>query len=406
VILTTPAPIAKRRRVIEDDEPIVSEKRQREITAARQERRVMGDDDEPIVRVPSGDDESEGESEDEEPDDAVVAVRSVGGRMSRPDDLLDVCHYYRTTRLGEAEIRLGRERVAREWGVGRSANFQQLSAADLDRLFALYDEQFFANSFRRSFVAAGHELEMMPTAMLSRTAGRCAYDPSRLKHRCTYTIEIATRILRDAFGPDRPTRPVYAVGGLLCRSRLECMQLTLEHEMVHLLMFVWKECSDGARLGGHGRTFKLLARNIFGHTETKHGLMTPLDEGEPGSARERIQRAKARLFVGAGVELQGQQYTVSRLNRTKFQATRSDGRVFNISYLSRFTVAAGQAARAPAARAPAPHGATRPRLGTQVSVTGKGGKTFTGTVVQLNPKTVYARDASGRTAAIPYSMLA
>ena len=227
-------------------------------------------------------------------------------KMTRPDDLDDVCAYYRTTRLSESEIRRARELIARTWvasSPSRRADFDALTRADLDYLFDLYDDHFFAGAFRRKIRALGNELEMLPSKMLSKTAGRCAYDPQRKKRRCVYTIEIATKILRDAFADGRAgtsagtgAAPIYPIGGLLCRSRLECMQLTLEHEMIHLLMFVWQHCNDpvgkrktrrlvndGLVVGGHGKTFKRLILHIFGHTAIYHGLFTSVSVDEAGN---------------------------------------------------------------------------------------------------------------------------
>jgi hypothetical protein len=74
------------------------------------------------------------------------------------------------------------------------------------------------------------------------------------------------------------------------------MQLTLEHEMIHLLMFVWQHCNDpvgkrktrrlvndGLVVGGHGKTFKRLILHIFGHTAIYHGLFTSVSVDEAGN---------------------------------------------------------------------------------------------------------------------------
>jgi len=179
--------------------------------------------------------------------------------------------------------------------------------------------------------------------MLSRTAGRCAFDPHKRRRRCVYTIEISTKILRDAF-----VRPAtYPVGGLLCRSRLECMQLTLEHEMVHLLMYMWQKCNDplgnrrtrkpvvdGLVVGGHGPTFKRLVLNMFGHTATRHGLFTSVEDGEGNVARPTgaVQLKHAGLKVGESVVVRGKTYRVLKLNPTRFIAADATGTTYRIGY--------------------------------------------------------------------------
>jgi hypothetical protein len=404
----------------EDDAPILSIEKQKQINAerARREREEHARQREPYPASAQESDDAhrrrvfrssrtDGENDEEWPDDALVAVKHVGGAMSRPDDLLNVCDYYRNTRLSESEIQVGRERIAREWSVSRSPNFEELSYSDLDHLFRLYDARFFAGAFRRDFDKTGSNLEMRPSAALSRSVGRCVLDESRQKHKCAYTIEVATKILRDAFGPDRPPNPVYPIGGLMCRSRLECMQLTLEHEMIHLLMFVWKECNDKGVLGGHGKTFKRLARNIFGHTETKHGLFSalPEEEEEQGDTSERIARAKEKLFVGAGVVIGEHTYTVIKMDRANFVAMRDGLGPYRISYRTPFRIASS--ADAAAAASVAATAAKRTddvrralRPGMQVTVKNK---TFT--VIRMRETTFLATDENGREVAVRYTAL-
>jgi hypothetical protein len=174
--------------------------------------------------------------------------------------------------------------------------------------------------------------------MLSKTAGRCTYDPKRRRHRCIYTIEISRKVLRDAF---RAPNVQYPVGGLVCRSRLECMQLTLEHEMVHLLMYMWQRCNDPAKrhtprtvvdglvLGGHGRTFKRLVLHMFGHTAIRHGIFSvaSVDPG-PGSVRLR----HAGLTVGMSVVVQGKKYKVAKCNPKRFVGVDEAGKRYAIDY--------------------------------------------------------------------------
>ena len=289
--------------------------------------------------------------------------------MSRPDDLDDVCAYYRKTRLSEAEIRSARELIARTWvasSPSRRADFDALASADLDYLFALYDEHFFAGAFMRKIRASGNELQMVPSKMLSKTAGRCAYDPARRKRKCAYTIEIATNILRDAFAPRgaptgaAPAAPAYAIGGRICRSRLECMQLTLEHEMVHLLMYVWQECNDplgnrttrrtvnnGLVVGGHGKTFKRLILHIFGHTAIYPGLFTSVtfdekgDVVRPAGSVRLLQKllpstapsaAPSGITRGMHVVVRGKRFKVVQCHPKTYTAVDESGALFKIRY--------------------------------------------------------------------------
>jgi hypothetical protein len=327
----------------DDDDDVEVTFDAREERLAAEERERLADQQERMRRLEQerqmdrseeeGDSQSDSGSDSDE--DVSEEVEARNG-MSRPDDLEDVCAYYQRTRLSESEIRRGRELIARKWTErSRRADFETLSEADLEHLFELYDAEFFAGAFGRKMAAEGHKLEMVPSNMLSKTAGRCTYDPTRRKHRCIYTIEISRKVLRDAF---RAQGMEYPVGGLVCRSRLECMQLTLEHEMVHLLMYMWQRCNDpvkrrtsrtvvdGLVLGGHGRTFKRLVLHMFGHTAIRHGIFSSASVG-PGTGS-----VHAGLTVGMSVVVQGKTYKVARCNPKKFVGVDETGKRYAIDY--------------------------------------------------------------------------
>ena len=196
------------------------------------------------------------DDDDDDDDDAPLGSRRRASRLragaadegadrAMSGDIHDVCEFYRNKRLSEADIRSRRELIARKWvssKPSRRADFDSIDGDDLHYLLELYDEHFFTGAFIRKIRADGEDLDMVPSTTLAKTAGVCRYNPSKTKRSCLYTIEIGINVLRDAFKPG--TTPTYPIGGLKCKSRLECMQLTLEHEMIHLLMFVWLTCND------------------------------------------------------------------------------------------------------------------------------------------------------------------
>ena len=77
-------------------------------------------------------------------------------------------------------------------------------------------------------------------------------------------------------------------GGIQCDNLLSCLQLTFEHEIVHVNYeacmcprYQYGLAKDQignwtGRLGrvssGHGKTFMHIVNNVFGHTDWKHRL--------------------------------------------------------------------------------------------------------------------------------------
>ena len=161
--------------------------------------------------------------------------------------------------------------VLRDSGNIKQPDFQRLGTDDLACLFGLYDGTFFGGWLARSVQAAtGLPLGLRLSATMTRAGGKTLLYRQRTpggKAASRYEIAIASRMLFMTFRDvDRPV----VVCGLPCRDRLEALQRIFEHEMVHLAEWVvYGKSSCSAR------RFKALAGNVFGHTDTKHALVTP-----------------------------------------------------------------------------------------------------------------------------------
>jgi hypothetical protein len=154
----------------------------------------------------------------------------------------------------------------------RASNFNELAEPDLALLFDLYDARFFDGGLQRLLDAEAAPLLFRISRRLTRTAGTTTrFQPRRPKAAVPpaavrYEIAVSTPLLYQTFADvHRPVR----VNGLLCRDRVEALQRIFEHELMHLLeMLIWVRSSCSAP------RFKGLAWNTFGHTATKHDLIT------------------------------------------------------------------------------------------------------------------------------------
>lgn len=55
--------------------------------------------------------------------------------------------------------------------------------------------------------------------------------------------------------------------GILCKTKMKCLIVVLEHEFVHYILSKSNIQSD------HDKQFKKMAYNLFGHTEFTHDLL-------------------------------------------------------------------------------------------------------------------------------------
>jgi hypothetical protein len=155
-----------------------------------------------------------------------------------------------------------------------AGNFVALGSADLRLLFDLYDAEFFDGLLGRMLREDGvSEVAMRPSGRMTRSAGQTVRllkrvtTPAGVVDRPEYEIAVSTFLLFQNF---RENGRSVTVGGLACRDRLEALQRTFEHELLHLAEFLaWGSSSCSAA------NFHTISRRIFGHEGVTHDLVTP-----------------------------------------------------------------------------------------------------------------------------------
>jgi hypothetical protein len=190
----------------------------------------------------------------------------------------------------------------------RQGDFERVGVEDVASLVAMYDREFFGGWLAGALRDRTHvPLEFRLSTTMTRAGGKTSRYRRRVRGGGIFTryeIAVASRMLLMTF---RDVQRDVAVGGLKCADRLDALQRILEHEILHLAeMLVWDESSCS------GPRFRKLARDIFGHTQKWHLLVT---------AREHAAVTHG-IRVGAGVEfdLDGRRW-VGRVNRIHRRAT-------------------------------------------------------------------------------------
>jgi hypothetical protein len=188
-----------------------------------------------------------------------------------------------------------------------TGNFTGAAGADLELLFDLYDERFFAGDVRRLVQACSAPLSFDFSTRLTRSGGLTKRYAPRTPRGAPpapasrFEISLSSTLLMQTF---RDVERIVRVNGLVCADRLEAAQRIFEHELVHLIeMLVWVKTScDQDR-------FKTLVWNYFSHTQTKHDLVT---QQERARARFDVRVGDRVAFTFDGVRHVG---TVNRITR-------------------------------------------------------------------------------------------
>jgi hypothetical protein len=202
------------------------------------------------------------------------------------------------------EIALGTkavyEAMLRESPRITQGNFTSASDTDLALLFDLYDRQFFGNDLGQLVKASGAPLTFTLSSRLTRSAGLT----KRFSPRVTkglppppatrYEISLSTTLLFQTF---RDVERTVRVNGLVCNDRLQAAQRVFEHELIHLVeMLIWSASSCQAD------RFKRLVWNHFGHTQTRHDLVT---QQERARSKFDVKVGDRVAFTYEGVRFTG-----------------------------------------------------------------------------------------------------
>jgi hypothetical protein len=197
------------------------------------------------------------------------------------------------------------------------ASFTSLNGRDIENLFNLYDITFFQGQIREKIEGEFANLEFYARSRTSGAGGVCGVKKESVAglpqgqkmYACTYFLDIAPNVLESIFRTNAAGLPTAA--GVGCSDRLGCLQIIMEHEIVHLLMISWgyssKSVSNPTVYGSHGLLFQCMIEEYFGHARFDHdlGLTIVMDDGKHvGNLPDAFMRYRMEKGSLAGVGFQ------------------------------------------------------------------------------------------------------
>lgn len=226
---------------------------------------------------------------------------------------MNPCRRFLTLSFTPAEIEARRQYIY-DQVVSNPNRVAEMTDSDLENLFWLYDDVFLQGEIARYFLG----LQEVPTTLevkfgnfgnagdfenlgthgerieTTGISGHCQISIG--PDYCRHTLLISKPILSRIFTQKRGERNfAETTNGLRCYDQLGCLMITLEHEIIHLIINIWCRKSDDA----HGPHFMTLSHNIFGHTEFSHSLGRGLSE----DSRTHIERLRRYLRPGLEVRV-------------------------------------------------------------------------------------------------------
>lgn len=160
------------------------------------------------------------------------------------------------------------------------ANFRSLNESDIEKIFNLYDQKVFDGEIMKRIGKKGYLIEFKASKRTSGVGGITGYATDQ---PMTFYIDIAPNILETIFRSNKIGLPAAAGLENICKDRLGCLLLIIEHQIIHLIMMLWGYSNVGPFtpkskykteeiFGPHGRLFQCLSNRFFGHTKFDHDL--------------------------------------------------------------------------------------------------------------------------------------
>ncbi len=147
----------------------------------------------------------------------------------------------------------------------RSEVISTISADDIGLLFNQYDALFFDNWFKKCYK---RNIKFSVSRRMTKSAGMTIL-PKYNEKQSQNNNEVEIRIGVDFFVQYDLVQGNKMVCGIKTQNSLEALQLVFEHELCHVIEFIYFKKSSCK-----GDRFKHIAGNLFGHSESYHKLPT------------------------------------------------------------------------------------------------------------------------------------
>ncbi|MCE5279366.1 MAG: SprT-like family protein [Planctomycetaceae bacterium] len=203
----------------------------------------------------------------------------------------------------EAAARVAEIRAAILGGPGniRQGNFDCIGEGDLQRLFDLYDREFFSGALAAGAAEqTGRPLRLRLSSRMTRAGGKTIVHRrgrGRSARSAQYEIAIsAAMLLRALRFSDEPVE----VCGRPCSDRLEALQRIMEHEIVHLAQLL---SGKSSRCGT--KAFMEIAGGLFAHRSHTHALNVRPAAAKPQAAQEAVRAGQHVEFDFRGRRFRG-----------------------------------------------------------------------------------------------------
>jgi hypothetical protein len=207
-----------------------------------------------------------------------------------------------------------------------TAHFTSLTPKMLEHLFKLYDRYFFNRKISKLIDGDKRcSLKFIVNKKDKKTTTAGIAEMEWDNRSCNMVMKFPQSLYLKIFNKDINER--YRVNGVMCSDRLQCLQYVFEHELTHLLMYMY-EWYNKVEIPVHGDEYKSLVKKLFGHTKIKHSLLAgdarlELKDSEIKLGKRVSFKQDTKLLKGEIVELKGDK-TIVKVGKNTYTVPKSN----------------------------------------------------------------------------------
>lgn len=182
----------------------------------------------------------------------------------------------------------------------KSSTIERISPRDIELLYDLYDRLFFQQWFKANFKG---KLKFSLSSRMTRSAG-LTFCPKNIDKIKPEELVLEIRLGVDFFFQYDDIDGAKKVGGICTKDSVDALLLVFEHELCHVIEYLLYRKSSC-----RGSRFKDIAGNLFGHTESYHGLPT---QRQIASEKLGYKLGDTVTFTSEGNQLSGILYRINK----------------------------------------------------------------------------------------------
>ena len=194
--------------------------------------------------------------------------------------------YYLKNKIKSDKIKKNHNKIRKYINID-TKNFK-LTDTIIEKLFIIFDKIYFKNLINEKLYEKNIDIDFSVSKKFKTVAGMCKYRNHKVE--LTFSSYILEKIHNDKFKS-------IEINGILCYDITDVLINLMEHEITHLILFLYDKYTHNVK-SGHNDQFKDLVSNMYSHTKITHDLLS----GDVTKYEKSKKLANKELQVGMKIK--------------------------------------------------------------------------------------------------------